>query len=98
MVQVPQLRPRRQMLPPLPVYRTVVEKIARDEGKEGPVHKSKRARKNYLLFFEAKRDGENANFFGGLIQDEQWEPNWEEEQSAGKCRRNHWQRRLPCNE
>ena len=59
---------------------------------------SKRARKNYLLFFEAKRDGENANFFGGLIQDEQWEPNWEEEQSAGKCRRNHWQRRLPCNE
>ena len=48
--------------------RTVLEKIAREEAKEGPVHKSKWARKNYLLFLEAKRDGENANFFGGLIQ------------------------------
>ena len=65
-----QLRPRRQTLPPLPVYRTVLEKIARDEAKEGSVHKSKRARKNSQLFLEAKRDGENANFFGGLIQAE----------------------------
>ena len=52
-----QLRSRRQTLPPLPVYRTVLEKISRDEGKEGPVHKSKRARKNYQLFVEVKRDG-----------------------------------------
>ena len=37
---------------------------------------------------EAKRDGENANFIGGLIQAEHWEtwgrlrPHWEDEQSA----------------
>ena len=40
------------------------------------------------MFLEAKRDGENANFFGGLIQAEQWEtwgrlrPHLEDEQSA----------------
>ena len=52
------------------MYQTVLEKIARDKTKKGSVHQSERVRKKSYMFLEAKRDGEHANFFGGLIQAE----------------------------